>query len=89
MLPAPTQNTEGVGSKATRAKVRNALWLSHFRDTGLDINSGRAPKGGDLTWARTEIERQDNKKDLLAGLVQKRAVQELIKKKVGRELEVP
>ena len=61
----------GVGSWNSRSKVKNALWLSHYRDTGLNLDTNKPPKGGDLEWANEQIKKQDEKKALLAGLVQK------------------
>ena len=43
MLPAPGSAKTGVGSKTNHTHLKNALWLAHFRETGLDCDTGKVP----------------------------------------------
>ena len=47
------------------------MWLAYFKDTGLDIDSGKKPKGQNLEWANHEIQKQSEKKKKLQDLVKK------------------
>ena len=69
MLPALGGWKTGVGSKDNRKKITNALWLAHYRETGLDRETDKPPKGDSLTWALAQIKEQDEKRTLLSGLV--------------------
>ena len=69
MLPAPGGNASGVGTKVNRKKITNALWLAHFRETGLDRETDKPPKGDSLKWGLEQLKEQDDKRSELKGLV--------------------
>ena len=69
MLRKPGGEKTGVGSKDNRKKITNALWLAHYRETGLDRDTDKPPKGDALTWALAQITEQDEKRSQLSGLV--------------------
>ena len=72
MLPPMGGSKTGVGSKANRALVKNALWLAHFRETGLDHTTGKVPAKDWLAWGQAEIAKQDEQRAALSGLVKAR-----------------
>ena len=68
-LPAPSQSytVTGVGSKANRKLVSNALWLAHYRETGFDHTTGRVPQRDWKEWGDAEIRKQDENRSMLSG----------------------
>ena len=68
-LPTPGQSytVTGVGSKANRKLVSNALWLAHYRETGFDHSTGRVPARDWKEWADAEIRKQDENRAMLSG----------------------
>ena len=71
MLPAPSPGSTktGVGSKSNRKHLTNALWLAHYRETGLDRDTGKVPAKDWLEWAQGEVKKQDEHRSKLTGLV--------------------
>ena len=52
--------------------MENALWLAHYRETGLDRTTGAVPKGDWLTWAREQVQKQDDHRASLTDLVKQK-----------------
>ena len=69
MLPSPGGWKKGVGTKENRKKINNALWVAHFRETGLDRDTDKPPKGDALVWGLAQLKEQDEKRAELSGLV--------------------
>ena len=72
MLPPRGGAKTGVGSKSNRKKLENALWLAHYRETGLDRTTGAVPTGDWLTWGREQVQQQDEHRSKLTGLVKQK-----------------
>ena len=72
MLPKPGPTQTGVGSKQNRTKIENALWLAHYRETGLDRTTGGVPTGDWLTWGREQVQQQDEHRAKLTGLAKRK-----------------
>ena len=72
LLPPMGGERTGVGSKTNRALIKNAHWLAHFRETGLDHTTGKVPAKDWLQWGQAEIKRQDEQRAALSGLAKAR-----------------
>ena len=55
----PSQNEGGVGSRASRTKIRNAAYVATFKETGRDMDTKQAPKGDNLTWVTEEVRKAE------------------------------
>ena len=59
----------GIGSKQSRTAIYNKMWISFYKDTGLDYESKKPPKGQNLAWVQDEIRKEAAKKKELSDLV--------------------
>ena len=66
MLP---KGQNGIGSTASRNRIYNQSYIAYYRDTGLDVDTKKPPKGDNLVWVRDEIRKQDAKRKELQDLV--------------------
>ena len=54
------------GTKAARATIYNKLYLAYYMETGLDVSTGKVPKGNDLIWVNKELEKRHQRKTQIA-----------------------
>ena len=55
-LPA---GQHGIGSIASRKKIKDMAYVAYFRDTGKDMTTKQVPDPQSLAWVREEIRKAD------------------------------
>ena len=54
------------GTKAARTAVYNKLYVAYYMDTGLDVTTGKEPKGDNLDWVEKELKKRHQRKTDIA-----------------------
>ena len=65
----------GIGSKNSRNAIYNKMFVAYYQDTGLDVETGKPPKGQNLDWVTAEIKKEQEKKKDIADLVKQTKVE--------------
>ena len=61
------------GSKASRAVIYNKLCIAYYRNTGLDWETKKAPKGQTLDWLTEQTKKDDARRATVTSPVAKRS----------------